>query len=94
MRVDPRYSRARYRSVVTDQSWVRRHVVRPLLELHDVFELVFDEVLPATAGAAVTVSSAIEARRNGFMASSLLNLLRRNTAAPRAFLGKPNNTVT
>ena len=42
--------------------------MRPLLELHDVFELVFDEVLPATAGAAVTVISAIEARRNGFMA--------------------------
>jgi hypothetical protein len=67
--------------------------VRPLLELHEVFELVFDDVLPATAGAAVAVSSTIEPRRNGFMASSLL-IASENTPAPRAFLGEPNNTET
>jgi hypothetical protein len=72
-----------------DQSRLCRHVVRPLLELHDVFELVFDDVLPATAGAAITASSAIEARRDSFMASSLLSLPRKNTSSVRAFLIKP-----
>jgi hypothetical protein len=89
MRVDPRGSRTRSRSVVTDQLWVLRHVVRPLLELHDVFELVFDDVLPAAAGAAVAVSRAIEARRKGFMASSLLNYLAKIHGLPSAFLSEP-----
>ena len=63
--------------------------MRPLLELHDVFELVFDEVLSATAGAAVTVSNTIEASDSDFMAFSKLTCrpngnARRRSIVPRS----------